>query len=92
MKYRTRPFEIEAVQFTGDNWDELREFAPGKIDGPFEDWEKETLDDPDADAAVFDDLHSTWVLFYKDNYIIRGMKGEYYPCVAEVFETKYEAV
>lgn len=89
-RYKTRPFEIEAVQVTGDNWDEVLEFAGSNVDiadpdDPFD-------DDPEAAGAVWDKLHSTWVLFYKDNYLIKGMKGEFYPCVEEVFNSKYEAV
>lgn len=30
MKYREKPAEIEAVQFTRRNWDEITEFTGGK--------------------------------------------------------------
>lgn len=90
MKYTTKPFEIEAIQCTGDNWPELIEFGEGAINGPLEDDYKG--DDPDMVGEVFDMLHSVWIPFYVNNYIIKGMKGEFYPCVAEVFETKYEGI
>lgn len=100
MKYKTKPFEIDAVKFTGDNWGEVRKFV-----GPFDTkgvypnghvtkfikYEVTSLhDDPDIIAQVYDYLHRTWVGVKINQYIIRGMKGEFYPCDPEVFEAKYE--
>ena len=49
-------------------------------------------DDPDVIASVYDKLHSTWVGVLKGQYIIRGLRGEYYPCDPEVFLDSYEEV
>ena len=43
----------------------------------------------DIVAAVFDVLHETWVGVKKGQWIIRGTKGEFYPCDPEVFAEKY---
>jgi hypothetical protein len=99
VKYVTKPFEVEAIRFTGHNWHELKvftgfheiearsgytmsNFLPAKEMWPF----------PPAGivAVVWDDIHSTWVGVREDDYIIKGMKGEFYPCDPEVFHTKYE--
>jgi hypothetical protein len=32
------------------------------------------------------------MIAYKGDYIIRGVKGEVYPCKAEIFEMTYERV
>ena len=38
---------------------------------------------------VFDYLHQTWVGCKLGDFIIKGVKGEFYPCVKDVFEAKY---
>lgn len=88
-RFKTKPFEIEAIQFNGDNVDELVEFTKGQFN-----WllPEDRTDDPDCVAEVFDKLHSTWVGVKVNQWIIRGQKGEYYPCDPEIFEAKYEAV
>ena len=31
MKYTTRPRQVEAIRYTGDNYDEIREFTNGSV-------------------------------------------------------------
>ena len=88
MRFRSKPVEIEAIQFTGNNGEEVTEFAESN----FYVLDEEAPEDPEATAAVFDKIHSTWILVYDTNWIIRGTKGEYYPCDAEVFYQKYELI
>lgn len=82
MLYRTKPFEIEAVRYVST-------LSAQEIRTAFPDIEFEFHN---GDALVWDHLQFTWVRVNKGDYIIRGMKGEYYPCAPDVFETKYEAV
>ena len=89
-KFRTKPFEIEAIQFTGDNEAEIQALT-GTDKFNLVDPEDRT-DDPDVVAQVLDILHSTWVGVKVNQWIIKGSKGEFYPCDPEVFEAKYEAV
>lgn len=81
-RYRKRPVVIDAVQWT----EALQAFAGSKFD-PFDDPCEE---DGDATAAILDDLHSTWVLLHTNDWIIKGLKGEFYPCRHEVFLESYE--
>jgi hypothetical protein len=89
--YRKRPIEVYAVQWTGSNEDELEAFA-GTFFDPLTDSQRDDSDDPEASAEVFDELHNTWVRVYDGDWIIQGIKGEFYPCRADVFETTYEEV
>lgn len=41
---------------------------------------------------VYDELHDTWVNYTLGDWIIKGVKGEFYPCKPDVFEATYEAV
>jgi hypothetical protein len=95
MKYRTKEFEIEAVLFTGENWQEVSDFAGLQDpDAKYPTSNFAMLDEPLGDliAQVWDYLHQTWVFVKAGQYIIKGMKNEFYPCDPEVFEAKYEPV
>lgn len=80
---------IEAVQFLGWNADLVSEWTEGNfhlID--IEDRDE----DPDMFAEVYDKLHSTCVGVYEGDWIVCGIKGEYYPVNDEVFRAKYREV
>lgn len=98
VKFRTKPFEIEAVQFTGDNVDEIVAFVGNE--GDYNDYGVVIPPGPgfgltekfgdEQTAQVYDKLHSTWVGVKPTDWIIKGQKGEFYPCDTEIFEAKYE--
>lgn len=76
-RYRKKPVVIEAVQFQV-NFDEIETFVGG--DAEFRDGELviATLEGP-LRAAPGD-------------YIIKGIKGEFYPCKPDIFAATYEVV
>lgn len=86
-RYRKRPVVIEAIQWTGSNADAVGAFAGAR----FNVLDEPSPSDPDATAEVLDSLHSTWILVYTGDWIIRGVKGEFYPCRDNVFTETYEA-
>lgn len=84
MRYKSKPVTIEAIQWIGteSNQKELLEFTGGlmcfgQVDGQ-------------ERAEVYDCLQDNWVNVNLNDYIIKGTKGEFYPCDPEVFEQKYE--
>lgn len=86
-RFRKLPIVITAVRWTGDNADEVRAFASHKFDVVYP---EDRTDDPDITAEILDDLHSTWVGVKDGQWIIRGVKGEFYPCDDEVLRATYE--
>lgn len=95
--YKTKPFKVEAVKFTGDNFDELVAFTGSRTVEPG--WDIQNFqeagtyvmwDDDEIVAEVWDYLHSTWVGVKVGQYIIKGGKGEFYPCDPDIFHSKYE--
>ena len=78
MKYRKKPVVIEAVQWTGDNEKEVYDFTRGEYYITRGELFIETLEG-DMLASVGD-------------FIIKGVKGEFYPCKPDIFEATYEAV
>jgi hypothetical protein len=79
MRYRTKPFVIDAVHYEGAIETVIEEFP-----------ECDIREASHSRAKVYDFLQDTWVLVNYGDYIIKGMKGEFYPCDPTVFETKYE--
>lgn len=80
-QYKKRPVVIEALQWTKDiSQTDALMFANHLV----------RLDDVKEEFFVYDRLHDTWVEFYYDDYIIKGLKGEFYPCRPDVFEESYE--
>ena len=89
-RYRKKPIEVDTVQWTDNNESEVIAFT-----GP-ENFQvlapEDRTEDPDATAAVFDKLHSTWVLVYTGQHIVQGVKGEFYPIAGDVLAETYEPV
>lgn len=89
--YRKKPVVIEAIRWTGENDDAIESFTEvqwNRVD-PL-DLEDES--EKDDKAQVYDVLHGTWVLMKEGDWIIKGIKGEFYPCKPDVFEATYELV
>lgn len=77
MKFRTKPCEIEAVQWTGRNVAEIMRFVKN---------ESAIITNG---VLIIKTLEGDMVASTGD-YIIRGLRGEYYPCKPDVFQKKYD--
>lgn len=75
-KFRKKPVVIEAVQWTGSNGNEIVRFITGLPDAEAFDETIKTLEG-EMHASVGD-------------WIIKGVKGEFYPCKPDIFEATYE--
>ena len=95
MKYRKKPVEVEAIQYTGDfmaiqDW--CRDQEPESSRTWFFPIDEEDRVTPEIVADVYDKPHSTSEGVKLGQWIIHGVQGEFYPCDADVFEQTYEAV
>lgn len=78
-KFRKKPVVIEAEQY-----------RVGAFDLPFV--EEGVLDyDEDTQTQGIQTLEGRMVVSDGD-WVIRGVKGEYYPCKPDIFAATYEAV
>ena len=86
MKFRKKPVDVEAIQFTRLNWEEIQQFTNNtahtlvierRINGKC--------------TCVIPTLEGEHIANEND-YIIRGVKGEFYPCKPDVFELTYEKI
>ena len=88
MKYRKKPVEVEAFQYTGE-----------LINAP--EWAKEAFENKTIyyGPLNFRDNHELFIdtlegrhHVSKNDYIIKGVKGELYPCKPDIFNATYEPV
>ncbi len=85
-RYRKKPVVIEAVEFTSDNWKEIVEFTNGKA----RDLCIERR--PNGKVTCIVDTLEGFHIANQGDYIIKGVKNEFYPCKPDIFEQTYEEV
>lgn len=102
-RYRKKPVEIDAIQLTWPNWNDVCAFIghfPDGMHGVYVDEDGNARegnpgDQPNGDVAriglLIPTLEGT-MLAVQDDWIIRGVEGELYPCKPSVFAATYEAV
>jgi len=87
-KYRKKPVIIEAVRYDGTNGADIIKWSEGKI--------------AEYSCITPDDYTPSHYLSIKTlegimtgiigEWIIKGVKGEFYPCKPDIFEATYELV
>ena len=77
-KFRKKPVTIEAIQWTGKNLSEIDNFVGRSIANKGTILIIHTLEG-DMEASI-------------DDYIIKGVNGEFYPCKPDIFAKTYEEV
>ena len=85
MKYRKKPVVIEARQYIGTNWGQIQNWI--------------NKNSPDNPSSFVDRAGRIviWTLEGEmradvDDWVIQGVKGEFYPCKPDIFEATYESV
>lgn len=81
-KFRKKPVEIEAVQFNGWNFGEIYDWMLDSK-GVYPSCYKETMTIKTLEGDMTANI---------GDYIIKGVKGEFYPCKPDIFEQTYELV
>lgn len=86
MKFKSKIVEIEAMQFDGKNYPEILVWA----------------DKNNTSIMLEDDLAGDMKLLIPTlegtmeaspgDFIIKGLKGEFYPCKPDIFAMKYEEI
>lgn len=79
-KYRKKPVIIEAVQYNG-TVEEIVDFAGF-----------ENTDMNSTQSKLYIKTFEGDRLVSHGDYVIKGIKGEFYPCKPDIFEATYEIV
>lgn len=83
MQYRKKPIVIEAIQFYGDNWKDICSFIGKEV--PIE-WKT-----PSCAELIIPTLEGNMIAD-KGDWIIKGIRGEFYPCKPDIFTETYEVI
>lgn len=81
-RFKSKPKVIEALQFNGNNCFEILHFMGRSSD--IIEAELNNTDCPTINTLEGDLRTSV------GDWIIKGVKGEFYPCKSEIFELTYE--
>ena len=84
-KYRKKPVEIEAIQFTRGNVDKIIKFCEGNI---------EIVIPRCLEGEMTGNIKTLEgiMVVSENDYVIKGVAGEFYPCKPDIFNKTYEKV
>jgi hypothetical protein len=91
MKYRKKPVVIEAIHWNGQNLEEIKSFVGDSLIYDIVDtaWQVgKGIPCVNMQIKTLEGNHECT----KGDYIIKGVKGEFYPCKPDIFEVTYERV
>lgn len=96
MKFRKKPVVIEAVQWSGNNLREVIDFTgrhPSAQKWTWEEYET-VVREQGLHILTLEDGPVQQVSHFASvgDWIIRGVKGELYPCKPDIFAATYEEV
>ena len=82
MKFRKKPVVIEAISYNGTNFREIQQMINHNDESPF------FMEDGNLKIWTSEGVMTANI----GDWIIKGVKGEFYPCKPDIFEATYEKV
>ena len=83
QKFVKKPVVIEAIQYNGENIEAIEDFVGKKLS---------TVMASDVYVKLIIPTLEGNMKASKGDYIIKGIKGEFYPCKPDVFKSTYNVV
>lgn len=83
QKFVKKPVVIEAIQYNGKNIEAIEDFVGKKLS---------TVMSSDVDVKLIIPTLEGYMKALKGDYIIKGIKGELYPCKPDIFKEIYSLV
>jgi hypothetical protein len=87
-KYRKKPIVVEAMQYTVESRNDIIKWIGSGVQAT-------AIDDDGAEYDLLNlRIHTLEGVMRCDvgDYVIKGVKGEFYPCKPDIFERTYELV
>lgn len=81
--YVKKPVKIEAIQYLGDNIDEIENFIDNPVIKYYSSDEEYAIGIPTLEGIM---------KALVGDYIIKGVQGECYPCKPDIFKLTYDEV
>lgn len=85
MKYRKKPVIVEAVQWKGYLTEEVERFIGDKLVA-------EENENVHVMGYFIKTLEGYSYMLTKNDWIVKGIQGEFYPCKPDIFEQTYEKI
>lgn len=82
MKFRKKPVVIDAIQWDGFNKEELSRYMGEEV---------RTVTREEGKCIRIATLEGEMIASPQD-WVIKGVKGEFYPCKPDIFESTYDEV
>ena len=82
QKYKKKPVTIEAIKWTGDNFDDVKKFAGKNVKMDGDELIITTLEDGKDGKAV----HAATI----GDFVIKGVEDEFYFCKPDIFKKTYD--
>ena len=82
--YMKKPIQIEAIQWNGKNFDEIKKFCKDAMVAYDGELIIPTLEDGKFIKAKY--------VATEGDYVIKGIRGEFYFCKEDIFNETYEEV
>ena len=83
-KYKKKPVQIEAIKWTGDNFNDVKDFAGTNVKLEDNELIITTLEDGKTGKAKH--------IASKGDFVIKGVQGEFYFCKPDIFKETYDEV
>lgn len=92
MKYRKKPVVIEAQQLTAQSREKISRWVNGGESGGADNKRnlKAWYYDSNGDDELYIETLEGTMTASDGDWIIKGVKGEFYPCKPDIFEATYE--
>lgn len=91
QSFRKKPVIIQAVQYNNLNKDEIESFVGKELQSQIHDAAYQAGQGPPVRDLLIETLEGVMIASPND-YIIKGVNGEFYPCKPDIFEKSYELV
>lgn len=88
-KFRKKPVVIEAIQFDNLNYEEIEQFVGKELKKDVHDAAYQAGAGAPQMTLIIPTLEGEHIASPGD-WIIKGVKGEFYPCKPDIFEATYE--
>lgn len=85
MRVRKKPVVVEAVQWTGDNQEDIIDFFGIGSQDTYQ-----ILSSPHNPPEILIYTLEGVLIASINDFIIRGVRGEYYPCKPDIFYETYD--
>lgn len=89
-KFRKKPVEVEAIRWNGGDFKCLEAFCGlnwGRADAHEVAW---NLPEDREQVVVWNTVEQQWLCCPVGSFIVRGVRGELYPCEQSIFAETYE--